>query len=187
MKLEGADPTLGVEMVSTGEVACLDDSFSDALLKSLIASQLKIPSESSSVLISVCHKFKPRILEIARRLQQIGFRIYATPGTSEFLLENGIAARTLKYEDKVLNISDYLVNRKIDLVITTPVEDDYTERECNYYISREAIDLNIPTILNIELAEALTKAIEQRRKGPFQMKSWNEYFTQKGNLSIDPG
>ena len=186
MKLEGADPILGVEMVSTGEVACLDDSFSDALLKSLIASQLKIPSESSSVLISVCDKFKPRILEIARRLHQIGFRIYATPGTSEFLLENGIAARTLKYEDKGLNISDYLVNRKIDLVITTPVEDDYTERECNYCISREAIDFNIPTILNIELAEALTKAIEQKRKGPFQMKSWNEYFTQKGNLSNDP-
>jgi len=63
------------------------------------------------------------------------------------------------------------------LVITTPVEDDYTERECNYCISRKAIDFNIPTILNIELAEALTKAIEQKRKGPFQMKSWNEYFT----------
>ena len=175
IKLEGADPILGVEMVSTGEVACLDDSFSDALLKSFIASRLKIPSESSSVLFSVCDKLKPRILEIARRLQQIGFRIYATPRTSEFLLENGILARTLKYEDKVLNVSDYSVNRKIDLVITTPVEGDYAERECNY-CSRKAIDFNIPTILDMELAVALTEAIEQRRKGPFQMKSWNEYF-----------
>lgn len=76
-----------------------------------------------------------------------------------------------------LNISDYLVNRKIDLVITTPVG-DYAERECNYCISRKAIDFNIPTILNMELAETLTEAIEQRRKGPFQMKSWNEYFAQ---------
>jgi len=176
MKLEGSDPMLGVEMVSTGEVACLDDSFSDALLKSLIASQLKIPSESSSVLISVRDKFDPRILEIARRLHHMGFRIYATPGTSKFLLENGIVTRTLRYEDKGLNTSDYLINRKIDLVITTPVEDDHTERECNYYISRNAIDFNIPTILNMELAEALTEAIEQRRKEPFQMKSWNEYF-----------
>ena len=176
VKLEGADPILGVEMVSTGEVACLGDSFSDALLKSLIASQLKIPSESSSVLISVSDKFRPRILEIARRLRQMGFRIYATPRTSAFLLENGIVARALNYEDKGLNISDYLVNRKIDLVITTPIEDDYTESECNYWITRKAIDFNIPTILNMELAEALTEAIEQRRKVPFQMKSWNEYF-----------
>lgn len=176
VKLEGADPMLGVEMVSTGEVACLGESFADALLKSLIASQLKIPSESSSVLISVCDKSRPRILETARRLHQIGFKIYAAPGTSEFLLENGIAAKTLKYEGKTLNISDYLVNRKIDLVITTPVKDEHTEREGNYCISRKAIDFNIPTILNVELAEALTKAIEQKRTRSFQMKSWNEYF-----------
>lgn len=76
----------------------------------------------------------------------------------------GISAR---YEDKGLNISDYLVNRKSDWVITTPVEGDYTERECSYCISRKAIDFNILTILNMELAVALTEVIEQRRKGPF--------------------
>jgi hypothetical protein len=81
-----------------------------------------------------------------------------------------------RYEDKGLNISDYLVNRKSDLVITTPVEGDYTERECSYCISRKAIDFNIPTILNMGLGEALTEVIEQRRKGPFRMKSWNGYF-----------
>jgi len=88
----------------------------------------------------------------------------------------GLRTGKMLEKDKGLNISDYLVNRKIDLVITTPVEGDYTERECNYCISRKAIDFNIPTILNMELAEALTEAIEQRRKGPFQMKSWNECF-----------
>lgn len=85
----------------------------------------------------------------------------------------GISAR---YEDKGLNISDYLVNRKSDLVITAPVEGGYTERECNYCISRKAIGFNSPTIVNMGLAEALTEAIEQRRKGSFQMKLWNEYF-----------
>lgn len=75
----------------------------------------------------------------------------------------GINAR---YEDKGLNISDYLVNRKSGWVITTPVEGDYTERECNYCI-RKAIDFNISTILNMELAVVLTEVIEQRRKGPF--------------------
>lgn len=180
MRLDGADPTLSVEMVSTGEVACLGNNFSDALLKSLISSQLKIPLDNSSVLISICDALKPRILETAEKLNQMGFRIYATPGTSKFLRGNGIRTKVLYkvLEHRKPNILDYLMNRKIDMVLTIPpVEDGETAKEENYLIRRTAIEFNIPVIMNIELARILTNAIEQKREKVFQIKSWNEYFT----------
>jgi carbamoyl-phosphate synthase large subunit len=180
MRLDGADPTLGVEMVSTGEVACLGEDFYEAFLKSLISSQLEIPLENSSVLISICDELKPRILETAKKLDQLGFKIYATPGTSKFLTRNGIQTEVLYkvFESKKPNILDYLINRKIDMVLTIPpVENDGTAKEDNYLIRRTSIESNIPVIMNIELAKALTNAIEQKRGRVLQIKSWNEYFT----------
>jgi len=180
MRLDGADPILGVEMVSTGEVACLGEDFYEAFLKSLISSQLEIPLENSSVLISICDELKPRILETAKKLDQLGFKIYATPGTSKFLTRNGIQTEVLYkvFENKKPNILDYLINRKIDMVLTIPpVENDGTAKEDNYLIRRTSIESNIPVIMNIELAKALTNAIEQKRGRVLQIKSWNEYFT----------
>jgi len=180
MRLDGADPTLGVEMVSTGEVACLGKDFYDAFLKSLISSQLKVPIENSSVLISICDEFKPRILETAKKLDQLDFKIYATPGTSKFLKRNGIQTKILHkvFENKKPNIMDYLINKRIDIVFTIPpVENDETAREDNYLIRRTSIESNIPVIMNIELARALTNAIEHKRGKVLQIESWNEYFT----------
>jgi len=179
-RLDGADPVLGVEMVSTGEVACLGESFSDAFLKSLISSQLEIPLENSAVLFSVCDELKTRILETAKRLNRAGFKIYATLGTSDFLQENGITTKVLykTYEDREPNVLDYLFNRKLELVVTVPpVKRDSIAMEDNYFIRRTAIESNIPAIIDLELAEAFSEAIEQKRKTGFKMNAWNEYFT----------
>lgn len=179
MRLDGADPTIGVEMVSTGEVACLDRSFAAALLKSLISSGSRIPLENSSVLISICNELKPRIVETAKKLSQMSFEMYATPGTSRFLRREGIRTKILHkvFEDAKPNILDHLMNGKIDMVITIPpVDDDETAKEDNYLIRRTSIEFNIPVIIDIELARTLINALQQRRGKPFEIRSWNEYF-----------
>jgi carbamoyl-phosphate synthase large subunit len=180
MRLDGADPAIGVEMVSTGEVACLDKSFAAALLKSLIASGSRIPLQNSSVLISVCDELKPRILGTARQLGQMSFEVYATPGTARFLAGEGIRTKVLRKvcEKAKPNVLDYLMNGKIDMVITIPpADDDEAAREDNYLIRRTAVEFNIPVIMNIELARTVIAALQQQRGKAFQVKSWNEYFT----------
>ncbi len=181
MRLDGADPTLSVEMVSTGEVACLGEHPSDALLKSLISSELRVPTQNSSVLITVCDEVKPRILETAEKLNKMGYTIFATPGTASFLRDKGINTVILfkVFDNKKPNILDYLRNTKIDMVFTIPpMENDEIAREDNYLIRRTSIEFGIPVMMNLELAEALTQAIEHQRGKVFQIKSWNEYFSQ---------
>jgi len=167
MQLDKADPILSVEMRSTGEVACFGETFQEAFYKALEASGLKIPLEGN-VLISVGGtELKHQILPIAKKLIEIGFKIYATEHTADFLKERGLEVEVL-YKIKEIarkpNILDFLREGKIDLVINIPYSitlEKYSEMlEDDYIIRRKAVELNIPVITRIETAKALVEAIE---------------------------
>jgi carbamoyl-phosphate synthase large subunit len=180
MRLEDADPVLGVEMASTGEVACFGMDFSDAFLKALISSQLKIPLRNSSVLVTVPDEDKPRILDSTKILSELGFNIYATHGTSKFLKENGIKNKLLYKvsEEKKPNILDYLIKKKIDLVITIPpLKKDEDAIEDNYILRKTAIEFNIPTFMELNLAKTVVNSIKERRDKEFEVRAINEYLT----------
>ena len=122
MRLTGADPILGVEMLSTGEAACIGENFADALLKALQSVEFKIPDAGSSVLITVGgERMKRKVVPLAESLRRIGFNIYATEHTADALREAGLNSITVlhkvKEAEKKPNILDYLLQQKIDLVI----------------------------------------------------------------------
>ena len=134
MQLSGADPVLGVEMLSTGEVACLGENFTDALSKALLSADFKIPPIGGSVLITVGGKeLKKQIMPIARHLSQMGFKIYATRHTAEAMIEDGekhvFVLHKVREPDKKPNITDYIRKGKIDLVINIPLVSASREQE----------------------------------------------------------
>jgi len=181
MRLDGADPILGVEMASTGEVACFGQNFSDAFLKALISSQLKIPFRDSSVLITVPDEYKPKILETAKSFVDLGFKIYSTSGTSKFLKKHGIDNELLYKvsENKNPNILEFLINKKIDLVITIPpLKGDEIAVEDNCLIRKTAMEFSIPTFMELNLAETVVNSIKERRDEEFEVMEMNEYFIQ---------
>jgi carbamoyl-phosphate synthase large subunit len=179
MRLFGADPTLGVEMCSTGEVACLGKTFSDAFLKSLIASGIALPKSRKSVLVSVGEN-KEEIIPIVEKLLNLGFSIYSTEHTGKFLEEKGIKIKKLYKisEGKKPNIHDYLVNKRVDLVINIPTithNIDESERilEDEYRIRRLAVEFGIPTFTNLEMVKTFVNAISS--DNIFSIKSLNEF------------
>jgi carbamoyl-phosphate synthase large subunit len=179
MRLYGADPTLGVEMVSTGEVACLGKSFSDAFLKGLIASGISLSQSDNYVLVTLGKK-KHDILPVIKRLQKNGSFIYSTEHTGHFLKEHGIPTMELYKisEDRKPNINDYLVDRKINLVINIPMVTDNITRlenvlEDEYKIRRTATEFGIPVFTNFEIAKAFVDAIT--RGTEFSIESLNEF------------
>ena len=162
--IDGADPISGVEMDSTGEVACFGDTFEEALIKSLIASSISPPKPGGAVLISI-GKEKWRIIPISEKLIRNGFRLYATENTARAIRGCGLKCEMLYKvsEFKTPNIKDYLIQRKIDMVINIPqLNGDRPKQkfEDEYTIRRKAIEFGIPVITNIELAEAMIDAIE---------------------------
>lgn len=166
MRLEGADPVTGVEMVSTGEVACFGESFEDAFLKALVASGQNIPKKGDSILITVGGN-KECAVPIAKKLLTQEFQIYATEHTAEALIENGIQCEILHKvsEKKQPNILDYLTDRKIKLVISILRLEGSSVRKAlgdDYIIRRKAVEFGIPVITNLELADALVNAIHGR-------------------------
>ncbi len=162
MRLEGADPVTGVEMVSTGEVACFGNSFEEAFLKSLIAAGMKIPKRGESILISVSDKDK--IIQSSRKLLTNGFRIYATAHTAEALIANNIKCETLYKvsENKKPNILDFLINKELSLVINIPNPGEMITQALidEYVIRRKAVEFGIPVITNLELVNTLANALE---------------------------
>jgi len=179
MRLHGADPTLGVEMVSTGEVACLGRSFSDAFLKGLIASGISIPQIDNSVLVTVGKK-KHEIIPIVKKLQEARASIYSTEHTNRFLKEYGIPTIELHKisEERKPNIHDYLVNKKINLVINIPrvtnnVRTSENILEDEYKIRRTATEFGIPVFTNFEIAKAFVDTIIRRTE--FSIESLNEF------------
>jgi len=185
MRLSGADPVLGVEMLSTGEAACLGENFADALSKALESVEFNIPKAGSSVLITVGgEEMKRRIIPIAKALHNMGFTIYATEHTAEALRKAGlnsvIVLHKVKEVEKKPNILDYLLNQKIDLVINIPVmnaSNEYTGiLEDEYTIRRLAVEFNIPVVTTIELASALVRVLKYRMNNETIIRSLNEYM-----------
>ncbi|MEM3673074.1 MAG: carbamoyl-phosphate synthase (glutamine-hydrolyzing) large subunit [Candidatus Bathyarchaeia archaeon] len=187
MRLNGADPMLGVEMQSTGEVACLGENFADALIKALQSAEFNIPKNGGSILISVEDEEKKReIITLALDLRRMGFKIYTTEPIVQALKEIGIndaiTLHNVNEIDKNPNPIRYLSERKIDLVINIPAKNSHVSQD-NYMIRRVAVDFNVPVVTTIELASSLVKALEYLRKSKPTIRSLEEYCLPKCTLS----
>jgi len=175
-RLEGADPTTGVEMASTGEVACLGQDFDEAFLKALTSVGYKFPIKSilisSGSIVS-----KSELLEPARQLVKLGIKFYGTQGTAKFMNANGISVETLEWplSSKTPNAADYIKSGKIDLVINIPKNFQEEELTNDYIIRRTAVDYKIPLITNRQLAMRLAEAITNKNPLDLEVKSWDEY------------
>ena len=175
-RLQKADPVLGVEMASTGEVGCLGEDFHEAILKSMISVGYAIPKKN--VLLSTGDsRSKMDMLSAAKALQDRGYNIFATKGTAEFLELNGVHATILHWPDQKEqpNTLDYIKEKKIDLVVNIPKNLSKDELNNDYTIRRSAIDFNIPLITNARLASAFIIAFCRLAPGDIKIKSWDEY------------
>ena len=175
-RLQKADPVLGVDMASTGEVGCLADDTHEAILKSMLSVGLRIPSKG--ILLSTgTPKQKVDMLDAARLLEEKGYQLYATGGTHRFLTENGIKSTRVNWpsesgEPQALSL---MRERKIDMVVNIPRELTAGELDNGYKIRRAAVDLNIPLITNARLADAFIQAFCTLSVDDIQIKSWQEY------------
>ncbi|CAN5506845.1 carbamoyl-phosphate synthase (glutamine-hydrolyzing) large subunit [soil metagenome] len=175
-RLEGADPTVGVEMASTGEVGCLGDDFDEAFLKALLSVGYKLPVKSV-LLSSGSLAEKVELLETARLLEKMKIKIHGTHGTAKFLKENGVAVTELNWplEKNAPNAIDFLKEGKIDLVINLPKNYQEEELTNDYLIRRTAVDFNIPLITNRQIAMRFVEAISRYDKDDLLIKSWSDY------------
>lgn len=176
-RLQKADPVLGVDMASTGEVGCLGDDTNTALLKSMLSVGQRIPKKN--ILLSTGGpKQKAEMLDAARQLVKNGYKLYATVGSSKFLTDNGVE-NTLVYwpsdADKHPQAFDMLHNHEIDLVVNIPKDLTVSELSNGYKIRRAAIDLNVPLITNSRLATAFINAFCRVRLEDIDIKAWSEY------------
>ena len=179
-RLQNADPVLGVDMSSTGEVGCMGDTFEEALLNSLIATGYKIPSKDKGIMLSSGGaKEKASLLDAAQALVKNGYTIYATAGTAKFLNENNVKATAVGWPDEdhkdLPNVMQMIADHKFDLIVNIPK--NYTKRELTngYRIRRGAIDHNIPLFTNARLASAFIEAFCTMSQDQLQIKSWQEY------------
>jgi len=175
-RLSKADPILGVDMASTGEVGCLGDDYYEAILKAMISVGYRIPKKN--VLISSGPaRSKAELLKSAQMLIESGYRIYATKGTRHFLANNGIKSKLLNWPDesKEPNTFTFIKERKIDLVINIPKDNTKAELDNDYVVRRAAVDFNIPLITNARLASAFIYAFTRYKPEDLKIKSWTEY------------
>lgn len=176
-RLQKADPVLGVDMASTGEVGCLGDDTNTALLKSMLSVGQRIP-EKNILLSTGGPKQKAETLDAARQLVKNGYKIYATVGSSKFLTENGVE-NTMVYwpsdSDKHPQAIDMLHRHEIDLVVNIPKDLTVSELSNGYKIRRAAIDLNVPLITNSRLASAFINAFCRVKLDDIDIKAWSEY------------
>ncbi len=176
-RLHKADPVLGVDMSSTGEVGCLGADFNEALLNAMISVGVNIPTKG--VLVSSGDaKGKVDLLEACRELSKTGLKIYATEGTQKFLAENGIEALRayLPDENNNANVMHLMQEHKIDLVINLPKNQTKRELTNGYKIRRSAIDHNIPLLTNARLASAFITAFTEKNISDIAIRSWQEYI-----------
>ena len=175
-RLLKADPILGVDMASTGEVGCLGDDFNEALLNSMIAVGYNIPKKNVMI-SSGSAKSKVDMLEACGELDKKGYTIYATAGTAEFLKENGVNAIAVSRPDehKTDNVLSLIADKTFDLVVNIPR--DHTTREITngFKIRRAAIDHNIPLITNARLAASFIHAFCNMKMTDIAIKAWDEY------------
>jgi carbamoyl-phosphate synthase large subunit len=175
-RLQNADPVLGVDMSSTGEVGCLGDTSAGALLKAMLSVGQRVPKKN--ILLSTgTPKQKAEMLEASALLVKKGYKLYATGGTSRYLTENGIE-NTLVYwpsEEGQPQALDMLHKKEIDLVVNVPKDLTVGEIDNGYKIRRASVDLNIPLITNPRLASAFINAFCSQGPDDLAIKSWDEY------------
>ena len=179
-RLQNADPVLGVDMSSTGEVGCMGDTFEEALLNSLIATGYKIPSKDKGIMLSSGGaKEKASLLDAAQALVKNGYTIYATAGTAKFLNENNVKATAVGWPDEehkdLPNVMQMIADHKFDLIVNIPKNHTKRELTNGYRIRRGAIDHNIPLFTNARLASAFIEAFCTMSQDQLQIKSWQEY------------
>ncbi len=182
MQVDGSDPVLGVEMRSTGEVACLGDDLNEALLKAFLSSGLNLPKPGDGILISVADEDKDRAVPIVRLLLKEGFLIYATEHTAEHMYKAGLerieTVYKIKERMKKPNIADLLSERKISLIINVPS----TRNAClpaiedEYLIRRKAVELGIPVITSLDTAYAFVSALTTKRDTQLTIRPLKEYY-----------
>lgn len=175
-RLAKADPVLGVDMASTGEVGCIGDSFHEALLKAMYSVGYRMPVKA--VLISSGPaKAKADLLEAVRLLEKLGYEIFATRGTQQFLSNAGVAAKVAYWPDEQAspNTVELIRKRVVDLVINIPKDLSATELSNDYQIRRSAVDYNIPLITNARLASAFINAFCSVPESEIEIKAWDEY------------
>ena len=176
-RLQKADPVLGVDMVSTGEVGCIGDDTYEAVLKSMLSVGYTIPEKN--ILLSTGNaKQKVDMLDAIRCLYEHGYNLYATPGTHSFLTDNGIPAIKVYWpseSDKSPQALELIHEKKVDLVVNFPKSLTQGELANGYKIRRAAIDFNIPLVTNARLASTFIKAFCNIKVGDIQIKSWDEY------------
>ena len=175
-RLKGSDPVTGVEMSSTGEVACLGDDFNEAFLKSSLAIGQRIPTKG--VMLSTgTLKNKAELIDELRILKKMGLKFYGTKGTANFYIDNGIDVEILyrPFDNLEPGILTYMSEGKIDLVINIPKTAEKVELDSDYIIRRKSVDLNIPLFTNIQIAKRFVKALKNYKPSELKMKSWDEY------------
>ncbi|MDA3890150.1 MAG: carbamoyl-phosphate synthase (glutamine-hydrolyzing) large subunit [Salinivirgaceae bacterium] len=175
-RLAKADPVLGVDMSSTGEVGCIGDSYYEAILKAMLSVGYTIPKKN--ILLSTGPlRDKVELVKSCKMLIEKGYNLFGTKGTSKFLADNGIPSTALNWpdEDASPNVKEYLQNKKIDLVVNIPKDLSKEELDNDYFIRRSAIDYNIPLITNARLASAFIYSFCKLTIEDLEIKSWDEY------------
>jgi carbamoyl-phosphate synthase large subunit len=176
-RLKGADPVLGVEMASTGEVACFGEDLYEAFLKSMISVGFKIPKKN--ILISAGNiEDKTALLKVARQFKKMKYKIFATPGTGEFFRENKVDCEILHKasSEQSPNLLEYISAKKIDLVINIPKNHSRIEATDGYKIRRRTIDMNVSLLTNVQLAELLADSLEKYGIDDLKIKDWQSYL-----------
>ena len=179
-RLSKADPILGVDMASTGEVGCIGDDYHDAVLKAMLSVGYRIPAKN--ILISSGPtKSKVALLDACRMLIAKEFKLFATPGTQRFLAENDIQATTLYWPDdsQKPNTMDFIKKKKLDMIINIPKNLSKTELDNDYTIRRASIDYNIPLITNDRLATAFIESFCKKKIEDITIKHWAEFKIQE--------
>ena len=175
-RLRGADPIHGVEMASTGEVGCIGRDLNDALLKALLSVGYRIPKKK--ILLSTGPlRDKVDFLDGARTLSSMGYELFASRGTADFLKENGIGSTPLFWplEEGEPNIGAMLKARDFDLVINIPKNNGESELRNDYLIRRMAVDFDLPLITDIKVARGFTEALASWRERGLEIKPWEAY------------
>ncbi len=175
-RLEGADPTLGVEMASTGEVGCIGDDFEEAFMKALLSVGYRVPVKN--ILLSTGPiESKAEFLANARMLQEMGVRLFATGGTADFLGQNGVPAEVLHWplDNKSPNTIEFIRQGKLDLVINIPKNYQEEELTNDYIIRRNAVDFGVPLMTDLQLARRFVETLSRKSLEDLQIKSWQSY------------
>ncbi len=175
-RLAKADPVLGVDMSSTGEVGCIGEGFYEAILKAMFSVGYRVPQKS--ILLSTGPaRSKVELLNSARALRERGHKLYATRGTQQFLQDAGVEAEVAYWpdEDKSPNTIELIKSREVDLVVNIPKDLSASELDNDYSIRRTAVDFNVPLITNARLASAFILAFCKMNEEDLAIKSWDEY------------